>query len=79
MVLPTEETPRALIATPTERQLRRCLDGVRFPASRDDLLAAALSDRCDQETVDALRTVPSVTYANATQVLAQTSVRATQC
>ena len=68
-----------MIASTTERQLRRCLKGVRFPASKDDLLVAALSDRCDEDTVDCLRAIPSVTYTNATQVLASASVRILQC
>ena len=68
-----------MIASTTERQLNRCLKGVRFPASRDDLLAAALGDRCDEDTVDCLRAIPSLTYTNASQVLAQASVRITQC
>ncbi len=68
-----------MIASTTESQLRRCLKGVRFPASKDDLLAAALRDGCDEDTVDALCAVPSVTYNNATQVLASASVRITQC
>ncbi|WP_082947591.1 DUF2795 domain-containing protein [Mycobacterium sp. E2479] len=79
MVLPTEEKPEAITESTTERQLRRCLEGVRFPASKDDLLVAALSDRCDEQAADSLRTIPSITYANASQVLAQTSVRITQC
>jgi hypothetical protein len=79
MVLPTGRTPTAMLASTTERQLLRCLEGVRFPASRDDLLAAAVRHGCDEETVDSLRAVPSMTYTNATQVLAQASVRITQC
>jgi Protein of unknown function (DUF2795) len=79
MVLPTDRTPPAMIATTTEGQLRRCLKGVRFPASKDDLLAAARRDRCDEKTVDSLRAIPSMTYTNATQVLAHASIRITQC
>jgi hypothetical protein len=79
MVLPTDHTPKALTASTNERRLRRCLEGIRFPASKDDLLAAALSDRCDEETLDSLRSIPSWTYTNATQVLAQTSIRTLQC
>jgi uncharacterized protein DUF2795 len=63
-----------MIASTTERQLRRCLKGVRFPASRDDLLTAALRDECDEDTVDCLRAIASVTYNNVTQVLASASV-----
>lgn len=63
-----------MIPSTTERQLRRCLSTVRFPASRDDLLAAVLRDRCDEDTVECLRGVPRVTYTNVCQVLASASV-----
>jgi uncharacterized protein DUF2795 len=63
-----------MIASTTESKLRRCLDGVQFPASRDDLIAAAIYQHCDQETVEALRAAAPVTYASARQVIAQITI-----
>lgn len=63
-----------MIASTTEGRLRRCLNGLRFPANREDLVAAAIGNDCDQRTVDALRDMPPVTYANLRQVLASITI-----
>jgi len=63
-----------MIASTTESQLRRCLNGVRFPASKQDLIAAAISKRCDEDTVAALGAISAVTYTNVTQVVASASI-----
>lgn len=63
-----------MIASTTETQLRRCLDRVNFPASRDDLLSAAIENRCDVNTIEALRAIVPGTYTNITQVLAAASI-----
>ena len=63
-----------MIASTTAVQLRRCLAGVRFPASRDDLLNAAIRNRCDEDTVNAVRAIPPMTYTSATQVVASTTI-----
>lgn len=63
-----------MIASTTEARLRECLSGIRFPANRNDLLAAAIANGCDEETTDALRDISSLTYANLKQVLASITV-----
>lgn len=63
-----------MIASTTEAQLRRCLTGIRFPANREDLLDAAITNGCDQDTVDAVRDISPMTYANLRQVLASITV-----
>jgi len=63
-----------MIASTTEGQLRRCLAEVRFPANKQDLIDAAISNRCDDDTVGALRAIPSMTYTTITQVVASASI-----
>jgi Protein of unknown function (DUF2795) len=63
-----------MIASTTEGQLRRCLAEVRFPASKQDLIDAAVSDRCDDDTVAALRAISTMTYTNVTQIIASASI-----
>jgi hypothetical protein len=63
-----------MIASTTAAQLHRCLSGIRFPASKEDLLAAAIANSCDGGTVDALRDISAVTYANPQQVLASVTI-----
>jgi len=63
-----------MIASTNESQLRRCLKEVRFPANKEDLINAAISSRCDDDTVEALRAVPSTTYTNITQVVGSASI-----
>ncbi|WP_356948569.1 DUF2795 domain-containing protein [Mycobacterium simiae] len=63
-----------MVASTTRHQLDRCLDRVRFPASRDDLLIAAVHCRCDEDTVEALHALKSVTYTNAAQVCASVNI-----
>jgi hypothetical protein len=63
-----------MIASTTEIRLRRGLSGIRFPASKEDLLTAAIANGCDAGTVDALRDIPPMTYANRRQVLASVTI-----
>lgn len=63
-----------MIASTTESQLRRCLDGVRFPACKEDLIDAAISNRCDADTVGALRAISPMTYTNVTQIVASVTI-----
>lgn len=49
--------------------LRRILDGVEFPASRDAVVAAALDAGADEEIVSALRAVPDAEYNEAKEIL----------
>jgi hypothetical protein len=63
-----------MIASTTRSQLRHCLNDIRFPASKDDLLDAAIRNGCDDDTIGALRAVAPVTYSNATQVLASATI-----
>lgn len=55
-------------------QLHRCLDRVRFPANKNDLLSAAIGGGCDEATIEALRAVAPMTYVNAAQVCASVTV-----
>jgi hypothetical protein len=59
-----------MVAYTTRSQLRECLNDVDYPADKDDLLAAAARNQCDQDTVRALRTIPRETYRNFSEVLA---------
>lgn len=63
-----------MIASTTEVQLRKCLRGIRFPANRENLLATAIANGCDEDTTDALRDISPMTYANLSQVLASITV-----
>lgn len=50
-----------MIASTAESQLRRCLKGVQYLTSKQDLIQAAISNSCAAEdTVDALRATSPV-------------------
>lgn len=66
--------PSAMVASTTRSQLRQCLSDVDFPANKEDLLAAAERNGCDDETVQAMRKIPSETYANSAQVAASVTI-----
>lgn len=59
-----------MVACTTPGQLRLCLDNVNFPANRDDLLAAAERNGCNDETIHALRAIPPEIFTNVAQVTA---------
>jgi hypothetical protein len=42
--------------------IQKCLSGVDYPASRDDLVRAAESNGADKQTLDLLRKMPDRTY-----------------
>lgn len=63
-----------MIQSTNETQLRRCLDAATFPANRDDLLTAAVENRCDVNTIEALGAIEPGTYTNIRQVLAAASI-----
>lgn len=65
---------KPVIASTTEAHLRRCLDGIKFPASRDDLVAILVENQCDTNTIDVLRAMAPGTYTNIRQVLAAASI-----
>lgn len=46
----------------------KALQGIEFPAERDQLLEFATDREADSETIAALRSVPAGEYANKTQV-----------
>ncbi len=56
-----------MAGTSTRDHLKECLDDVDFPASRDDLLDAAIR-KGDTTAVQALRAIPPVDYSNLTEV-----------
>ncbi|GGS31206.1 MULTISPECIES: DUF2795 domain-containing protein [Actinokineospora] len=56
-----------MAASTTRDHLRDCLDQIDFPATKDDLLDAAVR-RGDSTAVQALRAIPPVDYANLTEV-----------
>ncbi|SDD11749.1 DUF2795 domain-containing protein [Actinokineospora iranica] len=56
-------------ASTTRDRLKEALNEVDFPASKDDLLAAA-DERGDGNTIRALRAIPPVEYANLAEVFA---------
>ncbi|WP_165821824.1 DUF2795 domain-containing protein [Mycobacterium colombiense] len=62
-------------ASTTAEQLRRCLDAVAFPASKDDLLTAANRLDCDADTIAALQAIHPQTYTNSRQVAASLTLR----
>ncbi|OBG49323.1 MULTISPECIES: DUF2795 domain-containing protein [unclassified Mycobacterium] len=63
-----------MVASTTQSQLRQCLSDVDFPANKQDLLAAAGRNGCDDNTIRALRGIPPETYNNATQVAASVTI-----
>lgn len=63
-----------MIASTNETRLRCCLDGIRFPANKQDLLAEAIANGGDEDTVNALRGIPPLTYNNLRQVLASVTL-----
>ncbi|WP_156688519.1 DUF2795 domain-containing protein [Mycobacterium sp. Marseille-P9652] len=63
-----------MVASTTPDRLRRCLDAVDFPASKEDLLDAADRSGCDLETIRALRAIPPETYANVSQVMSSVTL-----
>lgn len=49
--------------------LRRILEGVRFPVSRDAVVEAALESGADQELVSALRAMPAAEFNEENAIL----------
>ncbi|MEY9214541.1 DUF2795 domain-containing protein [Thermobifida halotolerans] len=49
--------------------LRKILNTVEFPASRDDVLAHAENAGASREILSALRAMPPATYAEADEVM----------
>ena len=68
------EKSESVIASTSEARLRRCLSGIRFPANKQDLLAEAIVNGCDEDTVEALRHIAPTTYTNLRQVLASVTI-----
>ncbi len=56
-------------------RLRDWLDGVNYPAGKDDLLRQAENNRAPEDVVSALRAMPPVEYENRSQVIASVDVR----
>lgn len=54
-------------STLTRDHLKECLDEIDFPASRDDLLDAAIR-KGDPTAVQALRAIPVADYSNLAEV-----------
>lgn len=63
-----------MVASTTRSRLQRCLTDVDFPANKNDLLAAAERNRCDDETIRALRGIPPETYCNLDQICASVTI-----
>ena len=57
-----------MAGTLTRDHLKDCLTDVDFPASKDDLLDAAIR-KGDPTAVQALRAIPPTDYSNLTEVL----------
>ncbi|WP_017542721.1 DUF2795 domain-containing protein [Nocardiopsis prasina] len=49
--------------------LRRVLDGLGFPVTRDEAVAAALDAGADEEMVSALRSMPDAEYNEPKEIL----------
>jgi hypothetical protein len=56
-----------MAGTLTRDHLKECLDEIDYPASKDDLLDAAIR-KGDATAVQALRAIPPVDYTNLTEV-----------
>jgi hypothetical protein len=63
-----------MVASTTRHRLQQCLKEVDFPATKQDLLDAAESNRGDDETARALRGIPPETYTNLDQVAASVTI-----
>lgn len=59
-------------------QLRTALDGVNYPASKEQLVDQAEHNGAPERVVSALRAMPPVDYANSSEVLSSVEVRDTQ-
>jgi len=64
-----------MVACTTPGQLSQCLGDVVFPANKEDLLSAANRNGCNDETVQALRAIPSETFTSVAQVTASVSIK----
>ena len=47
------------------------MEGVDYPASRDDLLQQARANDADDEVIDVLQRLPALTFASPTEVTSQ--------
>jgi hypothetical protein len=52
-------------------EVQKHLGGVDYPASRDELVAAAQESGADEETLQALRDLPAKDYEDPTDVSAE--------
>lgn len=64
-----------MVACTTPGQLSQCLGDVVFPANREDLLTAADRNGCNDDTIEALRAIPSETFTNVAQVTASVTIK----
>lgn len=58
----------------TAEAVHRALDGVHFPAGKDELAAGAERNGADAATVEALRAVPAEDYGSVTDVVSAVDI-----
>ena len=59
-----------MAASTNRSRLHECLVDADFPADKDQLVAVATRNGCDDDTIRALRAIPPESYANLSEVLA---------
>ncbi|MDX1659338.1 MAG: DUF2795 domain-containing protein [Nitriliruptorales bacterium] len=52
-------------------RIQAAIEGVDYPASRDDLLQQARANDTDDEVIDVLQRLPALTFASPTEVTSQ--------
>lgn len=62
------------MAIQDERQLRTFLDGVSYPAHRDDLVEHATSNGAPHEVRSALQAMPPVEYGSRAEVMSSVHI-----
>jgi dsDNA-specific endonuclease/ATPase MutS2 len=56
------------VASETERELRRYLEGVHFAANTEDLVSIAMSNGAPEELIEQLEDLPSKEFSNLEEV-----------
>ncbi len=57
------------MASETEQELRRYLEGIDFAASQEDLLSMAMSNGAPEELIDQLEELPRKEYEDLEEVV----------
>ncbi len=56
------------MASETEQELRRCLEGIDFAAHQEDLVSIAMSNGAPEELIEQLESLPRREFSNLEEV-----------